>query len=336
MMNKSKIDWCDFTWNPVTGCTRGCPYCYARKQAGRFCGDIRLNKASEQIIHTGTGAYILEEPFKNNKGTVTPFPVGFEPTLHLYRLQMPAQKKKPATIFVCSMGDLFAPIIPTRWIADVFDACAAAPWHTYLFLTKYPQRYQQLEHLALLPHAENMWYGTTITDLDDADRILKLPPTVHRFVSIEPIHGPIDLDYIAPPEPWPPVEWVIVGAETGNQKSKVIPERSWIAGLAGWAHCNGVPVLQKDSDEMRAVLGKEPRQEFPEGLQPMPEDNSIPHCKGCDQAEVEPQGRRGEKITCKATGQHARGRYTRSSPPWCPKRKGEPICPVNQSQNTEK
>ena len=342
MMNKSKIDWCDFTWNPVTGCPRGCAYCYARKQAGRFCGDIRLNKASEQITHAGDGTYILEKPFRNNKDTVTPFPVGFAPTFHKYRLPLPEQKKKPAVVFVCSMGDLFAPIIPTRWIAEVFDACAAAPWHTYLFLTKYPQRYQQLEHLALLPHAENMWYGTTITDLDDADRILKLPPTVHRFVSIEPIHGPIDLDCIAPPEPWPPVEWVIVGAETGNQKSKVTPERSWIAGLAGWAHRNGVPVLQKDSDEMRAVLGKEPCQEFPKQIPHI--DIPIPHCSECEAHTAE--FRNHDPIhnftkynhTCSAGGapRKIRGRDARTSPSWCPKRNGEPICHASQSQDTEK
>lgn len=58
MMNKSKIDWCDFTWNPVTGCTRGCEYCYAAKQARRFCGDVRLNLTSPQIVDAGGRAYI--------------------------------------------------------------------------------------------------------------------------------------------------------------------------------------------------------------------------------------------------------------------------------------
>ena len=82
-----------------------------------------------------------------------------------------------------------------------------------------------------------------------------------------------------------------------------------------------IPVLLKDSAELRAVWGDDLIQDFPPELQPMPEDNSIPHCKECDQAEVEAQGKRGEKITCRATGQHARGRYTRSSPPWCPKRR---------------
>lgn len=329
MMNKSKIDWCDFTWNPVEGCPKGCSYCYARKQARRFCGDVRLNMASPQLARAGERAFILEAPFRSEHGTVVPFPAGFAPTFHRYRLPMPAQKKKPGNIFVCSMGDLFSPAIPTRWIMEVFDACAAAPWHNFLFLTKYPERYQQLEHMALLPHAENLWYGTTITDLDDADRITKLPPTVHRFVSIEPVHGPIDLDYIAPPQPWPPVEWVIVGAETGNQKGKVTPERTWITGIAGWAHRNGVPVLQKDSKEMRAALGKEPCQEFPEQLQRP--NLPIPHCEECahhTKALRHHNRARGDVYihTCH-NGPEARtvpGRYARTSPSWCPKRK-EPL-----------
>ena len=122
MMNKSKIDWCDFSWNPVTGCYHTCEYCYARKQARRFCGDTRLNRSSGQIKQyigddmTGKVCYTLPQPFKNGSGATVPFPVGFLPTLHEYRLQMPAQKKKPANIFVCSMADLFGEWVPESWI----------------------------------------------------------------------------------------------------------------------------------------------------------------------------------------------------------------------------
>ena len=116
-------------------------------------------------------------------------------------------------------------------------------------------------------------------------------------------------------------EWVIVGAETGNRKGKITPERDWIRNIMKAATITDIPVLLKDSAELRAVWGDDLIQDFPPELQPMPEDNSIPHCKECDQAEVEAQGKRGEKITCRATRQHARGRYTRSSPPWCPKRR---------------
>lgn len=110
MMNKSLIEWCDFTWNPVTGCQHGCPYCYATKQANRFSGNVMINKTSEQLRKEeddrGT-RWVLEKPFKNEIGKVTPFPVKFEPMFREYCLPMPAQKKKPAVIFVVSMGDLF-------------------------------------------------------------------------------------------------------------------------------------------------------------------------------------------------------------------------------------
>ena len=112
MMNKSDIDWCDFSWNPVTGCIRGCEYCYARNQARRFSGDVRLNLADVQIesMLTAVGVvHVLDAPFKGGRGQVIPFPAGFAPTFHKYRLGDPAHKKKPANIFVCSMADLFGP-----------------------------------------------------------------------------------------------------------------------------------------------------------------------------------------------------------------------------------
>ena len=320
MMNKSEIDWCDFTWNPVTGCGRGCAYCYARKQALRFAGDVRVNITDPQL-HAVDGPkgkiYTLPQPFKNGRGKTIPHPAGFVPTFHEYRLGDIARKKKPASIFVCSMADLFGPFIPDEWIEKVFEACKAAPWHHYMFLTKYPERYADLENAGKLPTASecpNFWYGTTITNPTDP-YFHHIGNRVNTFLSIEPIRGSLEFGILNG------VHWIIVGAETGNQKGKVTPRRSWIAGVVEAAYNAHIPVLLKDSAEPCAVWGDDLIQDFPPELRPMPEDNSIPHCKGCDQAEVEAQGKRGEKITCKATGQHARGRYTRSSPPWCPKRR---------------
>lgn len=320
MMNKSKIDWCDFTWNPVTGCRRGCPYCYARNQARRFTGDIRINTTDPQLLASDGPAgkiYTLPQPFKNSRGMVIPFPAGFEPTLHEYRLGDVARKKKPASVFVCSMGDLFGPFIPDEWIAKVFEACKAAPWHHYMFLTKYPERYAAMANAGKLPQRRecpNFWYGTTVTKV--GDRAFTPGVTFNTFLSIEPISGHLDAGLGS----FGGARWIIVGAETGNRKGKITPERAWIENVIEAAAITHAPVLLKDSAELRAVWGDDLIQDFPDDLRPMSEDNSIPHCKGCDQAEVEPQGKRGEKITCKATGQHARSRYTRSSPPWCPKR----------------
>ena len=97
MMNKSAIDWCDFHG------TRhrlqfGCEYCYARRQATRFSGNTRLNMTNEQLKTETAGLYVLEQPFKNYNGAVLPFPAGFAPTFHKYRLGDPAKKKKPANI----------------------------------------------------------------------------------------------------------------------------------------------------------------------------------------------------------------------------------------------
>lgn len=317
MMNKTSIDWCDFSWNPVTGCRRGCPYCYARAMARRFTGDIRINLADPQITAQDGPegkVYTLAAPFKNGRGKTVLFPAGFEPTFHEYRLADIQKKKKPATIFVCSMADLFAPSIPDEWIARVFEACEAAPWHNYLFLTKYPERYCALHNEAELPARSNFWYGTTVTKADSpffADAI-----TFNTFLSIEPISG--DLENVTVAVDW--ADWIIVGAETGTRKGKITPKRVWIEKIVNNAAAAGVPVLLKDSAELRAVWGDELIQQFPEELKPMPEDNSVPHCKGCWDAQIVKQGKRGKAVTCKLTGEHVPGRYTRSSPAWCPKR----------------
>ena len=143
-MNKTKIDWATMSWNPVTGCRHGCPYCYARRTATRF------NAGLEDPAPLAGGLHMLPEKIK-----ATPYPYGFEPTLHRYRLGQPQNTKEPQTVFVCSMADLFGRWVPTSWIVEVLDACRKAPQHRYLFLTKNPARYLELDHLALLPHGEH-------------------------------------------------------------------------------------------------------------------------------------------------------------------------------------
>ncbi len=320
MMNKTSIDWCDFTWNPVTGCRRGCPYCYARAMARRFTGDIRINLADPQIV-TQDGpegkVYTLAAPFKNGRGKTVLFPAGFEPTFHEYRLADIQKKKKPATIFVCSMADLFSPGIPDEWITRVFEACKAAPWHNYLFLTKYPARYCDLANVGKLPdrrECPGFWYGTTVTKHGDP---FFDATWYNTFLSIEPISGSMEADLGS----FGSVDWIIAGAETGTREDKVAPERAWIGNIIDVAAITDTPVLLKSSAELRTVWGDDLIQEFPAALRPMSEDNSVPHCRGCLCAEKVRQGKRGWRITCKATGQHIPGRYTRTSPAWCPARK---------------
>ena len=153
-MNETKIDWAEMSWNPVTGCRHGCPYCYARRTAHRFDAGLE-DSAAVGVLH------VLEERIKG-----TPYPYGFEPTMHRYRLNQPERQEEPQTVFVCSMADLFGRWVPTSWIVEVLDACRRAPQHRYLFLTKNPARYLELDHMALLPHESNFWYGSTVANED--------------------------------------------------------------------------------------------------------------------------------------------------------------------------
>jgi protein gp37 len=175
-MNKTSIEWCDYTWNPVTGCLHGCSYCYARKIAERFKG----SKA---------------------------WPRGFEPMFHAERLNDPTKMKKPQTIFVCSMADLFGEWVPDLWIHSVFDEIWKAPHHTYIFLTKNPDRYLRIPGECF---KKNCWFGTTVTCDMEKRRIetLQKLPEGNKFISFEPLLGKltnVNLDGI---------EQVIIGAQT--------------------------------------------------------------------------------------------------------------------------
>jgi hypothetical protein len=152
-------------------------------------------------------------------------------------------------------------------------------------------------------------------------------PAAHRFVSIEPITGEINLDLALEP-----VEWIIVGAETGNWPGKARPYKEWLGKLVEYARRKNVPILLKDSEELRDVWGDKLIQEFPKGLEPMSTDNTLPHCRECEHASSIKQGKRGTAYACeigwtaegyddRTEARHIPGRYTRSSPPWCPRRK---------------
>lgn len=144
MSRKTKIDWADSTWNPVTGCRHSCEYCYARKIAERFGGvyyeDELPNRWGEyecERLHADGDLHELDYPLKNyGNNKIAPYPFEFDPTFYRYKLDEPQRWKKSRTIFVCSMADLFGEWVPDEWIAEVFMACEAAPQHRYLFLTK--------------------------------------------------------------------------------------------------------------------------------------------------------------------------------------------------------
>jgi protein gp37 len=182
-----------------------------------------------------------------DKQVAAPYPFGFAPTFHRYRLEEPQLRKKPENIFVCSMADLFGEWVPDEWIEKVFDVCIGAPQHRYLFLTKNPKRYMELYNV--LPKENNFFFGTTITTEDtkywysDSD---------NWFLSIEPIMGKFSCKGISGQKPFwegPGIKpkWVIVGAETGNRKGKVIPKKEWIKAIVNECRKNNIPVFLKNN-----------------------------------------------------------------------------------------
>jgi len=215
----TKIDWSDETINPLG---HGCygtgtkdnpkiyPYCYAAKMAKRNMRGCDL--CAKFIPHT-----------------------------HFEQLDKLKQWKKPKTVFVQSMGDLFGDWVSDEWIEKVFDACKKAPQHRYLFLTKNPKRYLKLYDEKKFPYAENFWFGTTCTKPSNEFTFVKNTP-YKCFVSIEPLLEPFgDLENGEMPD------WIIIGRETGNRKDKIIPKKEWIENIVNYCREKNVPVFMKNN-----------------------------------------------------------------------------------------
>lgn len=149
-MNKTKIDWTDWTWNPVTGCLHGCPYCYARATARRW-GKSPAEKT-------------------------------FEPMFHPERISQVKQAKAGDKVFVCSMADLFGKWAPSEWIEHVLAEVVKRPDVIFQFLTKNPSRYLDFQW------PENAWLGATATDDGSwEEAVISFPPGGIAFISCEPL-----------------------------------------------------------------------------------------------------------------------------------------------------
>ena len=284
-MKKTRIEWCDSTWNPITGCFHECEYCYARRIAQRFGGasETHNNEACYEcrwITEAEGKIHELDEPIYDfDRGHNAPYPFEFDPTFHRYRLDEPARWTKPRTIFVCSMADLFGAWVPDSWIEEVFAACEKAPQHRYLFLTKNPGRYCDLERAGIMPYGNNYWFGATYDHSnwngervngrpttfsyngklvhDAGDWWFPMYPKKNRFISFEPLLYDIGKDIGSTGG-----EWHIIGAESGNRKGKVECKREWVEHIVQWSDEQGIPVFMKDS--LLPIMGEENmRREFP-------------------------------------------------------------------------
>lgn len=255
-MRNTKIEWCDTTWNPISGCYGNCPYCYARSIATRFearKGCVLVNEDGTAVGELPDEAVALDRPlyFRNletGERAGAPYPYGFRPTLHRYMLEDLAHIRGSKDIFVCSMSDLFGVGVPDEWIDEVFDACLATPRHRYFFLTKHPEAYIEYG----VPIRKNMWYGTSITTRWDIPLIDTLPARGNTFVSLEPLLEDLE------PERFNilfrQVDWIILGAETGRRHGKVIPQKEWVDKIVKVAMEYGTPLFMKES--LLPVMGE--------------------------------------------------------------------------------
>jgi len=289
----SSIEWTEETWNPVIGCTKvseGCRNCYAERMSARLASmhDADVAKGRNpgrkenyvEVVQYGLdkNGFAVALPHWNNDVVCIDD-----------ALTIPYHWRKPRMIFVNSMSDLFHPDVPFEFIDDVFAVMALCPRHTFQILTKRTLRMVEYlssrisngrptdnishcmerllnyecgiaEHSWPLP---NVWLGTSVENQETADEriphLLGCPASI-RFLSCEPLLGPIDLSG------WLPVDdpdardgclidWIIVGGESGPGARPCNIE--WIRNIVNQCNDAGVPCFVKQ-------LGAKPVSTFDE------------------------------------------------------------------------
>lgn len=226
-MNRTNIEWTDYTWNPITGCSRRCPHCYAWRMAKRLAGRY---------------GYPKDDPF--------------QVTFHPDRLKEPRSVKKPSKIFTCSMGEIFDQKSHYSWIELVFAEMKRNPQHIFQILT------QCAEVLWQFSFPDNCHVGVTVTRNREAERIKHLLDTKLNlraklvFTSFEPLLENVHADLHA-------LDWIIIGAQTGTKKKTF--EDSWVDQLVYEARILEIPVFMKDNLKKQGYKGPNWYQDFPKG-----------------------------------------------------------------------
>jgi protein gp37 len=232
-MGITSIEWTDKVWNPITGCTKvsqGCKNCYAervfpRPYPGRAFTDVRT---------------------------------------HPDRLNAPMHWKKPSRIFVNSMSDLFHESVSFEFIEKVYAVMAGAHWHTFQVLTKRPERMLEFtrwqagsDHISTAEWPRNVWLGISAEDQKTFEQrlpYLVATPAALRFLSLEPLLGPIDTQITIQPTGWKAtanalarIGWVIVGGESGPKARPM--EAAWAQSLRKQCEAAGVRFFFKQWGE---------------------------------------------------------------------------------------
>ncbi|MCL4759733.1 MAG: DUF5131 family protein [Rhodocyclaceae bacterium] len=277
MGDNTGIEWTDATWNPVTGCSKvsaGCKHCYAERDWARL-------SANRQTRYFGRAFTDVR--------------------CHADVLALPLRWRRPRRIFVTSMSDLFHPDVPDEFIDAVFAVMALAPHHTFQVLTKRPERMrdylrcgggscirigirQAIEAMgypdlgAVGKALPNIWLGVSIDDQATAEERIPLlldTPAAVRWISAEPLLGPVRLDQImraSQYDDWtycdnaldgfratkcggtygPHLDWVVVGGESGPKARPMHP--AWVRSLRDQCQAAGVPFLFKQWGEWLPAL----------------------------------------------------------------------------------
>lgn len=210
-VKKTKIEWTESTWNPVTGCTKispGCTNCYAERMARRLSAMGQPN-------------------YKD----------GFQIRIHPHVLNLPLKWKNPQFIFVNSMSELFHEDVPFEFIHQVFEVMKKASWHTFQVLTKRAERLVELH--SELPWQKNIWMGVSVENNDYKYRIdlLRETDAMLKFISFEPLIGNVGTVNLKG------IDWVIVGGESGPGARFMAPE--WVADLRDQCLSQEVPFFFK-------------------------------------------------------------------------------------------
>lgn len=249
-MNRSEIEWVDFNWNPLSGCKESCQICIGRKKVIKFIGDKRWNLKNSNFRTIGD-IRVLDERVISSVGGPLNYPFGFDPTYHRYRLDTPARWKRSRRILVCGYGELFGPWVPTEIIEEIFEACKKYPKHFFLFLTRFPDRYMELDQSGKLPQRTNFWYGYSLPLIEGT------PFENNRFNTFT-VMDPLSAD-----DRVPDTDWLILGPKTGDAS---IPQTELldVSRILKEADQKCIPVyMSKFENSDKSDL----RKEYPEGLQ---------------------------------------------------------------------
>lgn len=254
-MNRSKFEWCDHEWNPITGCSDKCIKCIYTKFIRGFGGaDSRFNLSKTHMYKQKGELCVLESEFISETGYKSDYPFGMLPTYHQYRLGRLGTLSTGKNLLCGTIGEMFG---HESWCyQEIFNACKLYSQNNYLFLSS-DTGYSKLQHT--LPAEDNMWYGSLIYSKEDP---VFAKDGYHCFLYINPKEdlaiNLLELDIR--------VEWVVVG--TGGCRygsKKQLPEKVWIDNIIKYAERLSIPIfIESTINQMYSQLPI--RREYPDQL----------------------------------------------------------------------